>query len=315
MPAAAMAVPAIISAGGSVAGGILGSSASKKAAKQQADSANQAIDLTNKAYSEGKTGIAQGTTDANQTLNDSLAQILQMYSPYKQAGEGSLSTLQELANSGPLTEKFQFNPTDLQNDPGYAFSLAEGQKALQRSAAAKGGLFSTGTMKAMAGYTTGTANQYFNDAFNRAQSTFDTNRSTALSRIGTLQGLANLGYGATGAGASATGNTAQQVAGNTTRSAENIANLGTRQGDVLSDLVTRKGTAQSAGTMGAANAWSGAIGGATNAINSYLTARNVQNSGKVGANATPQKSRVPGAAIDSSWNPYLNMTDFSALPA
>jgi hypothetical protein len=63
-----------------------------------------------------------------------------------QGGFGSLLT--------PYGQTFQA-PTSVteQNDPGYQFRLQQGQDALQNSAAARGGLLSGGTAKALSDYT------------------------------------------------------------------------------------------------------------------------------------------------------------------
>ena len=58
----------------------------------------------------------------------------------------------------------------LEMDPGYAFRLAEGSKALERSQAARGGLLSGAAAKEMAGYSQGLASQEFGNAYNRMAS-------------------------------------------------------------------------------------------------------------------------------------------------
>lgn len=271
MPIAA-AVPAIIGAGSSIIGGIMGSSASNKAAQQQSAALQKGIDTTNAAVTAGQSGINTGVTNANELLS----QAASLYSPFTGITGDTLTSLQQLAGAnGPLTKQFSFNPTDLQNDPGYAFTLQQGQDAIQRAAAAKGNLFSSGTLKSLAGYTTGTANQYFNDAYNRALGTFQANQSQALNRIGTLQGLANLAYSGTGSTAGLVG----QKASNTLQGAQTNAGIGLQGAGQISGMLSGQGNAQAAGTIGSANAWSNALAGGTNAINSFLTARNLQNSG------------------------------------
>lgn len=114
--------------------------------------------------------------------------------PYRTAGERSLTTLADLANA-PAE---RFDATNLQMDPGYAWRLSEGTKALERSAAARGGLQGGGTLRALAGYSQGLASQEYQSAFNRAAETFKLNQSSRQQQLGTLAGLANLGYGASG---------------------------------------------------------------------------------------------------------------------
>jgi hypothetical protein len=73
-----------------------------------------------------------------------------------------------------------------QADPGYAFRLGEGQKALERSAAARGGLISGGALKAATRYGQDMGSQEYQNAFNR----YGTERERML---GPLQSLAGVG--------------------------------------------------------------------------------------------------------------------------
>ena len=75
--------------------------------------------------------------------------------PFRQAGLTSQNRLMELLGLGGDTGaagygKYgrDFAMSDYQADPGYAFRLGEGQKALDRQAAARGGLISGGALKA-----------------------------------------------------------------------------------------------------------------------------------------------------------------------
>lgn len=322
-----------IGAGGSLISGITGGKAAKTAAQQLKDSQTAAIANTNKvtqagqggvfaatgagqtgvsdATAQGQRGIDTGVAAANSTLDQSREQQLQLLQPYLQSGTNSLSSLQQLAGAGgPLDKTFSFDPSNLQSDPGYAFTLQQGQQALQRSAAASGKLFSGGTLKSLAGYTTGTANQYFNDAFNRAQSTFNTNQNTALSRINTLQGLANLGFSGTTAANTAVGNTLGQSATNLTNAgaqkanlgeagatynaglgvagADQVANLGMQGNDQIVKALTNQGNASAAGTVANTNSWLGALKGGTDAITNYLARK----SG--GVSDVPPGTQLPG---------------------
>lgn len=268
MAAALPFIPSIVQGVGSLFGGITGSQASGKAANQLVNAQKSVIDNTNGAVSTGQNQVATATTNANDILGRSASTQLGMYQPYVSAGTDSLNSIKQLAGAGgPLDQQFSFNPSNLQDDPGYAFTLQQGQDAIQRAAAAKGGLFSTGTLKSLAGYTTGTANQYFNDAFNRANTTFQTNRSTALSRISTLQGLAGLGFSGTQAGAGAVGNTSAAQAQNADAEGRDLAGLGMQGNQTIAGALTGTGNAQAAGTIAGANAWSSALSGIGGAAN------------------------------------------------
>jgi hypothetical protein len=64
-----------------------------------------------------------------------------------------------------------FQPGDLSSDPGYQFRLAEGTKAINSNAGARGGLYSGSTLKALQDYGQGFASTEFQNAFNRDDAT------------------------------------------------------------------------------------------------------------------------------------------------
>lgn len=64
------------------------------------------------------------------------------------------------------------------------FRLAEGLKARQRSAAARGTLFNTGTLKELERFGSGLASQEYDNDFNRALETYRTNRDTNAQNYG-----------------------------------------------------------------------------------------------------------------------------------
>jgi hypothetical protein len=77
-----------------------------------------------------------------------------------------------------------FSMEAFQQDPGYSFRLGEGLKALERSAAARGGLLSGGTGKALQRYGQEAASQEYGNAFNR----FYTERQNLLNPLLSLSG-------------------------------------------------------------------------------------------------------------------------------
>lgn len=103
----------------------------------------------------------------------------------------------------PQTATYQnFDPSkvDVTQDPGYQFRLAQGEKALQNSAAANGTLMSGGFAKALTDYAQGDASQEYQNAFNRAFTTNQANNSgnlaatTENNQAATAVGALNLGY-------------------------------------------------------------------------------------------------------------------------
>lgn len=64
------------------------------------------------------------------------------------------------------------------DDPGYKFAIQQGTEATQNAQAAKGMLHSGGTLKALSNLGQQTATQFYNDAYNRGLSTYNTNYQT-----------------------------------------------------------------------------------------------------------------------------------------
>lgn len=88
------------------------------------------------------------------------------------------------AGFGSLNQRY--TGADLQNDPGYQFGLQQGNDNIQSQAAARGGLFSGATQKALAKYGQDYAGTKFNEGFNRFQAQQDStfNRLAGLAGIG-----------------------------------------------------------------------------------------------------------------------------------
>ena len=103
---------------------LFGANAANKAADTQAAAADRAAELQYKMYQEN----------------------VQRQQPFLEAGVGALNKLTAAADYKP------FGMQQFQADPGYAFRLGEGQKALDRQAAARGGLISGGALKAATRY-------------------------------------------------------------------------------------------------------------------------------------------------------------------
>lgn len=122
-----------------------------------------------------------------------------------------------------------FTGEDLENEPGYAFALAEGEKALSRAAARTGMRMSPATMKALIRFNSDFASTKFNDAFNR-------DAATKNSIYGMLSGTSNTGANSAGM----------------------TANLGANATGNIANMVQSRANANAAGTVGVGNAITGA---------------------------------------------------------
>jgi hypothetical protein len=299
---AAIAIPAAISGATSIVGGLLGSSAAKKAAgvQQQASAQAQAklleqLGIVNpqilQAAKDAATGVTGATTAAGQNLTDvTNAQAGRLgdaatganafLSPFIQGGTAAFQNLSQLmAPGGDLTK--QFSAADMQTlDPGYQFRIDQANKALASSAAAKGGALGGGALRALDTLSQNNASGEMQNAFNR----FTTQQQN---RFNMLNSLSQTGLTA---GTTAGGNlmtSAQQIAallsgaaqqtgtwniggaeygGNALQNATNLTasnTLGTYKN--IADLMTQGANAQASGIVGSANAWTGALGGIGNA--------------------------------------------------
>jgi len=178
-----------IVAGGSLLGGLFGSSGAKKAAKAQLQAAREANALQERMFN----------------------QQVALQEPFRQAG---LTTQAELlrqfglggdaASQGYGNMLRDFSAEDFQADPGYAFRLQEGLKGMDRQAAARGGLISGGALKAAQRYGQEMGSQEYQNAYNR----YNQNRGT---RYNMLTGQQAVGQGATNAQTQAAGNYGQQA--------------------------------------------------------------------------------------------------------
>lgn len=176
-----------LAAAGGIGSAIIGANAASSAADQQAQAAREANALQERMFNQQR---------ADQE-------------PWRQAGIGALSQM------GNADFQRDFTASDFQKDPGYDFRMQEGQKALERSAAARGGLQSGGTLKALSRYGQDYASNEYNNAYNR----FNADRDRRFNRLGSLAGV---GQTATNQIGQAGMNYAGQV-GNNTMNAANAA--------------------------------------------------------------------------------------------
>lgn len=169
-----------------------------------------------------------GATDrATQLQRDMFEQQQKNQAPFLAAGQTALNALTPLA-----TNYTPFGMSQFTQDPGYAFRLKEGQRALDASAAARGGLISGNALRAAQGYGQEMGSQEYQNAFNRYQ----TERNA---RLNPLQSLAGVGQ--------TTANTLGQAGQNY---ATNVGNALTNQAAI----------AGNAGMVGA-NAYGNALSG------------------------------------------------------
>jgi hypothetical protein len=186
-----------------VVSSVVGGKAASSAGQAQADAANNAAQLSNDQF--------------QQTRTDQM--------PWMDAGKRALTKLEGAVDYTPFGMD-QFNA-----DPGYAFRLSEGQKALDSQAAARGGLISGNALRAATGYGQEMASQEYTNAFNRYQ-------TERASKLAPLQSLAGVGQ----------------------TTAANLGAAGAANAGAMGNYLTGGAAANAAGQVGQANAYSNAVG-------------------------------------------------------
>lgn len=202
--------------GSAVIGGAVSSRAAKKAAKAQTQAAQQATDVQREIFDK-QTELQEPFRQAGITSQNELMRMLGLGGDPESAGYGALGQ--------------PFTAEQMQMDPGYAFRLAEGEKALERMQAARGQLLGGGAVRAGVRYGQEMGSQEYMNAFNRAQTLMGT-------RINALGGLFGAGQMAT-----------QQLSGAAGQMGVNVSNL-----------MMGAGQARASGYLGQANALSQALG-------------------------------------------------------
>ncbi len=228
-----------------VAGAVVSANASENAASTEANAANNA------------SGVQQNQYNLNRADMQ----------PWLDSGKNALGQLnQQMPN---LTRGFSM--ADFQADPGYAFNLQQGQQAIERSAAARGGLDSGATMKSLAGYSQGLAGQQYDAAFNR----YNTTQGNTFNRLATMAGMG------------------QQAA------TTNAAN-GTATANSIGNNMMGAGNAQAAGQIAQGNNITSLVGSGMNTWlgNQYLNKYGNAGNGS-GGTGSPSTYTNPAAG----WNP------------
>jgi hypothetical protein len=116
--------------------------------------------ITNANWESNK-AINSGYDTAGNQLKTGYDQAIATQQPFLKAGTVGLNNMTSMVTPGN-----KYLPTD----PGYQFRLDQGNKGINNSAAASGGLLSGATLKAIADYNSGAASQEFAASYGRNQS-------------------------------------------------------------------------------------------------------------------------------------------------
>jgi hypothetical protein len=182
---------------------VIGGYASSRAAKTQAQAADRATEAQERMFNRQ----------------------VELQEPFRQAGVNALPELIEASRYTP------FSMEQFQQDPGYAFRMREGLKALDRSAAARGGLLSGNQLRGVTQFGQELGSQEYTNAFNRYQ-------AERAARLNPLQSLTGMGQS----------------------TAANVAGQAGQLGQSMAGNIIGAGNARASGYMGMANALTGGLG-------------------------------------------------------
>lgn len=250
-------VPAVLAAGG-----LVGAGANILTGNAEADAARYAADLQFKTAEEQRKLLKE-------MYDRGLALDSEMYNnartdmePWRVAGKSAITGLTTFDRDNAMPEvaaPFVFN----NDDPSYAFRFNEGRKALENQAAARGGLMSGNTGKALVNYGQQAASQEYGNAFSRYQqqtgNRFNQQAANRGMKLNAMQSLAGVGQSAV-----------QQMSNAGQNYANNASNAGQNYATNAGNSMMAGAQAQGQGAVGAQAARSSGYGGAINALNSAI---------------------------------------------
>ena len=305
---------AVVGAVATVGGALIGSSASKSAASKQADAATDAAHL--------QADMAQRQLDFQR---EAYQKQLELQEPWRAAGVNALNRIEarefdvpgafqattglpgefraqtglpgEFKATTPMAGEFT-GQVNMMADPGYQFRLSEGLKALDRQAAARGGLISGAALKGAQRYGQDYASGEYQNAYNRALTEYQSrvaqsqlgygremdayNAALQRSQLGYGREMdkyrtdlerSQIGYGreldaynAAMQRSTAGYNRLASLAGLGQTSVGQLGSAASAYGSNVGNILGQSGAAQAAGITGAANAQAAGTVGMANAL-------------------------------------------------
>jgi len=193
--------------GAAVVGAAASSDASRKASNAQKRAAEQATNTEMAMFNQNREDMQ----------------------PWREAGTVALNRLTGgVAPGGEFAKDFTL--ADFQRDPGYQFRMSEGAGAVEGSAAARGGVLSGATLKALSRFGQDFASNEYGNAYNR----FNSDRNQRWNRLSSIAGI---------------GQTATR----------DVATMGSQVAGQVADNMMQAGNARASGYVGRANAISGGV--------------------------------------------------------
>jgi hypothetical protein len=199
---------------------------------RQSAKAAQSAANTSAAASDRNAEIQRENNDRNIALQrEMFNRNIELQEPFRQAGVNALAKLEPLA-----TNYTPFGMDQFQQDPGYAFRMSEGMKALEGSAAARGGLLSGNALRGIQRFGQDLASQEYQNAFTR----YGVERERRLNPLQSLAGVGQTTSQNLGAAGTQFANTVGQ--GNT-QFANTMGNIGMNQANVQGNATMARASA------------------------------------------------------------------------
>ena len=236
-------MPALI-AGATIGSGLLGAGTSLLGSGKASSAAKDAANQAQMRYLQTRADLAPFTGIGSTAAGNALS--LAQGGPTGGGPDYIAMAQQNL----PL----QMTQAELEKTPGYQWNLAQGLKATQSTAAARGLGVSGASLKGAATYATGLADSTYKNQFDMAQQRFGDILSLNTGQQGNLTNQFNRFNALAGIGESAAAGT---------------GTIGASLANTSANATQQAGLDQAAGTTGVSNALTGAV-------NSYLGYQNFQ---------------------------------------
>jgi hypothetical protein len=184
---------------------------------------------------------------------------IELQEPFRQSGVNALGQLQSPQTQLPAAFSGQVN---MMADPGYQFRLSEGMKALDRQAAARGGLISGAALRGAQRFGQDLASQEYGAAYNRALTEYDAQTGRADTMYNRFAGQAGIGQTST-----------NQLSGAAGQMGANLSNIIGQGAQFQGQALGAAGQARASGYIGQANALNATLGNLGNIGGQYLAGR------------------------------------------
>jgi len=249
-----IATGGLLNLGKDIFNGIQGNNAITRAGTQQLNANAQARQGLTGAQATAQNTLEASHDDAYYTGLGGLGAVEEAYQPYRDVGQQALMGLGDAANAQTQFKAPSADDIKAQLDPSMQFTMDEGLKALQRSAAGRGRLNSGGTLKDINTFAQGLASTNYGNAYSRAYQNSLMNYQSGMenqgNRFNRLNSLGQMSYNATTSTNRAREDWYTNVMGLDERTGNNIAQSQLGLGNALANNSIDEGNIRAGQTMG-----------------------------------------------------------------